>query len=451
MSEPSLLRRFSQHAFSNIVAMLGVSCYIFADTFFISHGIGAYGLAALNFALVAYMCVSALLVMVSQGAATKYQIYISQGKSLEARQCFTTALMLMAGISALAILAGIIGTPYFVEHLGADEHTFELACTYMRVLLLSTPIMALYTLLRPFVRNDHAPQLVMAANVTSALSNIFLDWLFIYPLDLGMFGAAFATAISPAICLAILSLHIFSGKARFLPLAKPRITEYLSDIVSLGLASFLLEISSAVLLAVFNLMIMEYGGSLGVAAYGVVANLAFVATCLYEGLAQAIQPLASELYARRQPHALRQLMRYSAVIGLSLAVLIVLVACVSAPQIASLFNRDAIPELQYMAVRGLRIYFWGYFFAGANILIAAFLSSVEWARPSWIISLLRGLIATLAAAWVLSQFMGMLGMWLAFPVGEAATLVFSGIALAWWLRRFNPSSSTPSSTRNSFN
>ena len=436
MPSVSLARRFAQYVSFNVVGMLGISFYILADTFFIANGVGTEGLAALNFAIVPYLALSATGMMIGMGAATKFQIYLSRDQEKQARQCFSTAIVIDILVAVIGLLVGVVATYPLCVILGATGDTFELTGTYIRTIFSFAPFFLLNHLLIPFVRNDKKPKLVMVAMLVSSLANIVLDYVFIYIFNMGIFGAAFATGASPIISIAILLTHVLKGTCSFLPLERPSFKKYAGSIVSLGLSAFIVEISSGVLLFAFNLMIVKVEGTYGVAAYGVIANLAFVATALFEGIAQAIQPLASEIYARNKAHDLKRLAAYSFGLGLVLAALINGLALAQTQEIVAIFNRDQIPELTALACEGMHIYFWGYFFAGFNIVAAAFLSAVECARQAWVISLLRGLVATLFAAIVLEHFFGMQGIWLAFPVGEAISFVVSLLCMGALVRPF---------------
>lgn len=159
-------------------------------------------------------------------------------------------------------------------------------------------------------------------------------------------------------------------------------------IAALGFSSFVVELSGGLVLLVLNLVILAFEGTIGVAAYGVVANFAFVASALFVGIAQGIQPLASNAYARGSDRDVRAVLRLALLTALVIAATTYAAVALAAEPLALAFNRDNDPQLTALAVDGMRVYFLGYFFAGANIVAAAFFSAVEkpavraWPCPS---------------------------------------------------------------------
>ena len=136
----------------------------------------------------------------------------------------------------------------------------------------------------------------MTAMMVGSFSNVILDYIFLFPLGMGMFGAAFATSLSPIISLGILATHFVSKRRRPVFLKHKMTRPAIRDIFTLGSATFIMEVSSAVVLTTFNLLIVGLEGNRGVAAYGIVANLAFVAVAIFTGLGQGVQPLISKYY-----------------------------------------------------------------------------------------------------------------------------------------------------------
>ncbi len=168
----------------------------------------------------------------------------------------------------------------------------------------------------------------------------------------------------------------------------------------------MVELSGGLVLLVLNLIILAFEGNIGVAAYGVVANFAFVANALFVGIAQGIQPLASNAYARGDARDLRTVLRLALLTALAIAAAVYAVVALCAEPLALAFNRDNDPQLTALAVDGMRVYFLGYFFAGANIVAAAFFSAVEKLGRGLAISITRGFVAMLAFAAALAALFG---------------------------------------------
>ena len=422
-------RTFFKYISLNMLGALGLSGYIMADTFFVANRLGADGLAALNLAIPIFGLINGLGILLGIGGATRYSICRYQGDADRANRTFTLALLTGLALgAALALLGDFCARPVALL-LGANTDTLPLCTVYLRTVLLFSPCFLLNHIMVCFVRNDGNPKLAMTAMLTGSLANIALDYLFLYPLDMGIFGAALATGTAPVIGLCLTSLHSLTRRNQY-RLARPAYpARSLSDMAGLGSAAFLNEFTSCMVLALYNLLMLRAAGTVGVAAYGVVANLALMALALFTGLSQGAQPLISQAYGRGDTPAVRQLCRLallvSCLVGLSLA----LTAQLAAQPLVALFNRDGDPALAKIAVEGLRIYFLGFLCAGPNIITAAFLGASEQPRASFLLSLFRGGVGIAALVLLLAWLLGITGIWLAFPVTELLTL-FLGLGVS---------------------
>lgn len=380
-----------------------------ADTFFVANRLGADGLAALNLAIPIFGLINGLGVLLGIGGATRYSICRYQRDEPRANRTFTLSLLTGLGLGIiLALLGGFCARPLALV-LGGNADTLALCTVYLRTVLLFSPCFLL----------NH----VMAAMLTGSLANIALDYLFLYPLHMGIFGAALATGIAPVIGLCLCSLHILTGRSQF-RLARPaQVPRALADTAGLGSAAFLNEFTACMVLALYNALMLRAAGTLGVAAYGIVANLALMALALFTGLSQGAQPLISQSYGRGDRHTVRQLCRLALLVSCLVGLALALIAQFWAEPLAAFFNRDGDPELARLAVNGLRIYFWGFLFAGPNIIAASFLGAVEQPRASFFLSLFRGGVGIAILVLLLSWLLGVTGIWLAFPVTEALTLL----------------------------
>lgn len=424
--EKSLLKDFSKYVSLNILGMIGVSFYILGDTYFIAKALGANGIAALNFAIPAFSIVHGIGLMIGIGGATRFSILKSQHKNEQAESVFSGSLKLGSMIGLMLILVGLFGSRTLSSVLGANADTLPLTQAYMATILSFAVFFILNNTMLAFVRNDNNPRLAMTAMLVGSFSNVILDYVFLFPLGMGMFGAAFATSLSPIISLGVLSTH-FAAKRRKPAFLKHKMTRpAVLDILTLGSATFITEVSSAVVLTTFNLLILGLEGNRGVAAYGIVANLAFVAVAIFTGLGQGVQPLISKYYGMKKWELVKKVKRYALLTAMSIALLIYVGTFAYADTLISLFNNENDLAIVQLADKGIKIYFLGFFFVGINIVTAMFLSATEKARAAFIISILRGLVVIVPLAIVFSNMWQMTGIWSAFVLSE---LIVSGFAL----------------------
>nr|WP_317412036.1 MATE family efflux transporter [uncultured Solibaculum sp.] len=421
----NLLMDFAKYVSLNVLGMLGLSCYILADTFFTSARLGTNGLAALNIAISIYSVIHATGLMLGIGGATKYSIFQSQNQSFQANNIFTITVLLGFGFGVLFVLIGLTASSSIAWLLGARGTILEMTGTYLKTILCFGPFFLLNQIFLAFVRNDHAPRLSMLGMIVGSLSNIVLDYVFMFPLNMGIFGAALATGLAPIISMLILSRHRIAQKNHFHFSLISFSFSKIFPIFGLGISSFINEISSAIVLIVFNLLILQAAGNTGVAAYGIVANLALVALAIFTGIAQGAQPLTSRLYGQGQSKNAHKILKYSIVVSVSLGVVLYSIVFLFTNDLVSIFNSENDAFLAQLAFEGLRIYFIGFLFVGVSIVSAAYLAATERPKPSFIISIVRGAVAILVFAIAFSSLWGIHGIWLSFPTSELVTVVLS--------------------------
>lgn len=441
---PALGAEFGRYAVLSVLGMMAVSCYILADTFFVAQGLGSEGLAALNLAIPVYNIIHGIGLLLGMGGATRFSVLKSQQAHDEANVVYTHTLAMAAAAAVVFVLAGLTVPGPLAALLGAEGTVHTMTTTYLRVLLLFAPAFVFNDVLQCYVRNDGAPQLSMAATVTGSLANIVMDYIFIFPCGLGILGAVLATGFSPVIGILIQAPHWFSARCGFRPVCTRPSRRTAARIAALGVPSLLDQLSGAVVMVTFNFLILRLAGNTGVAAYGVVANLSLVVLAVYSGLAQGMQPLVSRAWGHGQRPDLFRLLRYALLSMAAVSVVLYLGIFVGAGTIAGVFNSEADPTLQAIAVQGLRLYFVGAPFAGANVILCLWFTSVERPVPAQTISLLRGLFVIVPVALLLAAVFGMTGVWLAFPVSEClVSLVSCGLFLRCRNKLYPLSRETP--------
>ena len=183
-------RSFFQYVSLNVLGALGLSGYILADTLFVAHRLGTDGLAALNLAISVFGLINGLGLMLGIGGATRYAICRTQGDGVRADRAFSRALACGGTLGGLLALAGLLWAVPLARLLGAEGAILPMCSVYLRTVLFFAPCFLLNHILTAFVRNDGNPKLAMAAMLLGSLSNIVLDYVFLYPMDMGIFGAA---------------------------------------------------------------------------------------------------------------------------------------------------------------------------------------------------------------------------------------------------------------------
>lgn len=431
------MKEFVRYITLSIMGQLGISCYIIADTFFVSKGMGANGLTALNLAIPIYNFVFGCGLMFGVGGATKFSILKGMEHGTETDVVYSHTLILTILSSILFVLLGLFGAEKLALLLGADEATLEMTTTYLRWILIFAPAFMSNAVLQSFVRNDDSPNLVMLAMLSGSFANIVLDYIFIFPMELGILGAVLATGSAPIVSILIMLPHWLKKRNTF-HFVKTKIQwKHAGQVASLGFPSLLSQVSGGLVMIIFNMLILNLEGNVGVAAYGVIANIAIVVTCIYTGLAQGMQPLLSIYYGKGAQVKVRKVMNYGQVSMTLMSVVIYAMLFIFAPQVTAVFNSEGNQLLQQIAEDGLKLYFTSNLFLGFNTVVATFFTSVEKALPAHVLSLLRGLVLIIPLAFIMSALWGMNGIWLCFPVAEAITAIFGSLIFLKIIKTFS--------------
>ena len=429
MEKNIVLKFFVKYVTLNVMGMIGFSCYILADTYFISQGMGVDGLTALNLAIPLYTFINGTGLMIGIGGGSRYAVLRAKRENDKADSIFTYSIQIGILIGLFFFIIGIFLGDKISYLLGADKITFKMTSTYLKTIMSFAPLFILNNIFLAFVRNDGDPKLAMGGMLLGSFSNIVLDYVFIFLLKLGMFGAAFATGLAPVISMCVLSLYLIKKRNQFhLKKEKLNISKVL-ELCGTGASSFITEISSGIVLIVFNAVILKLEGNIGVAAYGVVANLALVVIAIFTGIAQGVQPLVSKSYGSKDKEQLYYILRYSIILSIIVAISVYTAVFFSDTTLVSIFNKENNKKLFTLAVNGLHIYFTGFLFAGINIILSVFFSSMEHSKTGFIISITRGFVAIVPAVLVLSYIFGMTGVWLSFPIAE----IFASFSVIYFI------------------
>lgn len=427
MGNKSVFKDFLKYVSFNILGQLAYSCYTLADTFFVSADLGTKGLTALNLAFPVFCLISGTGLMIGMGGGTGYAIAKSRKKNEEANRIFTNALYMTLCFALVFVLTGIFFSGTLVKALGADDTMFSITKTYLKVMLLFAPAFLANNLLQCFVRNDGSPSLSMAAMIVGSLSNVVLDYLFIFPLRMGIFGAILATGLAPVISITVLSSYFIRRKNSFHFIKSLPEKKRILEIMSSGIPPFVTEITSGIVMFLFNFIILRLAANTGVAAFGIITVISLVVAAIYTGLAQGIQPVISFHHGMENTANVKNVLRYAMVTVFLLSATIYGIIFFKASQLASVFNSEKNEMLQTLAVTGLKLYFIACPFMGFNIVTATFFTSTEHARPAQVVSVLRGFFVLIPMVFLLSRLLGMTGVWCAYPLTECI-VAFIGIA-----------------------
>ena len=424
----NVVKLYFKYFFPTMCAALSTSVYILFDTIFIGQGVGSKGLTALNISLPIYSIYFGTGLLIGIGGSTLMSIEKGRERLDKANKIFTLSFILGLILATIYCIIGFVFLEEIALVLGATKEIMPFVKEYMVVVVIGTIPFVMGSVMAPFIRAYKAPKKAMFTVIFSGFLNIILDYIFVFPLDMGMRGAAIATVFSYTISCLILLTHLLSKnntlrfKKDFYKLS------YITRIFKCGLPSLFIEVSLGFVIFIFNIQILKIIGDDGVTAYSIISNTGIIAVALFNGISQTIQPLISinmEANLKERATRLRNLGLFTAlVIGVAFFIL-----CIIFPeQIVRIFVNPN-NEVLAIAINSIRTYSIAFIVMGINMVSGAYFQSIELAKESFIIAFCRGLLFVSICVFVLPLFIGINGVWLSVPIGELLTLIATVIFL----------------------
>lgn len=414
----------------SILGMLGLSMCIFFDTMFIGRGLGNLGLAALNVAIPIYSIFNGIGLVFGVGGATALSISIGKGRYKSANNIFTFAII-SAFIVGIAIsIIGITFIEDFSMFLGASQSTVNLVKDYLSSVLFFGVTFIIIQTLSVFVRNDKNPKLVMWAVISTNLTNIILDYVLIFPLGMGMRGAALATCIAQLVGISVLLFHFILKKSSISLniIGYFNSLKYGKRVVLNGIPSLVSELSAGVVIFIFNIVLVRIGGVEAVSAYSIISNVALIFLAIFNGISQGVQPIISINYGAGKTERVIDAFKLARKVAFISGLAFFILGALNPEVIARIFSSD-VEGIMDMTRKGIRLYFLAFLAMGVNIVTIGFMQSIERSKISTFISLIRGFILISIVIAIMAYFVGLTGVWLTVPIVEAVTFIYSLILL----------------------
>lgn len=420
----SVSKTFFRYLVPAIMANLVTSIYVLADTIIIGKGIGTLAMAALNIILPLFNIFFGVGLLFGVGGSVLMSIARGRGDS-KLGECYFTLSMILTAVTSLllTVILWIFLEP-IVQFLGATDLTMPYISNYAPYVILGLSAFAFSSLLQTFVRNDGAPKLAMIAVISGGILNVILDIIFVFPLEWGMAGAAIASVLGSICTVCILLLHFFT-KRNGLKFSLESFSLFrIREIFQNGATSFLVEITSGIVMFIFNIEILKYVGDIGISMYGVICNTAIIATCLCNGINQAAQPILSTNYGAGQVNRIERIRK----LGIKTALYICSIPAIIGLIVPNLFTYiflNPSEEILAMSPTAIRIYFLGLFVMGINMFAVGYFQSTVKPHLSLLICLLRGCVLSILFVAILAPLFGIVGIWSSVPLAEFITLLIA--------------------------
>lgn len=420
LEKKQIHREYRRYLIPTVVSMIAHSIYCLADVFFVAWGVGSDGLAALNIALPIFTFYSCISLLIGVGTATTISVCKGNGDSHSADQTLTLAYLLLLLFGAIISVVCSVWIDQIARLLGATEELVPLVRDYLVVINATAFMYILSTASAVIIRCDENPKLVMVATTTGNITNIVLDYVFVLLCKWGIFGAGLATAIGPCVTVAILSIHFLKQYNTVRFVRKFFQFSLLKRIFKNGVGTSIMEVSSGIVILFINKALLKVSGQDSVAIFSIISNIAYVGKGIFNGIAQAAQPIISRSYGSKNYRVVNIVNRYALLITAIFSIAVYGMICLFPSTIISTFVSKE-PAIVAAGTIAVLLYFLSFPFTGLNTVIMYYFQSMEHPRTTMEISVLRGIALVYLFLQILPVFWGESGVWLSLFWAEFIT------------------------------
>ena len=405
------------------------SIYSIVDTAMVGQYHGPQGTAALAVVAPVWNIIYSLGLLVGIGGSVIFSTRRGSEKSDGSEHQYFTAAVIGAVVLSILAWVRVLGFQRPVlTFFGADEALLALAQSYMRPIQYVFPLFLFNQLLAAFLRNDNAPGLATLGVLSGGIFNIFGDYFFVFPCDMGIYGAGLATAIGAGISFLVMLTHFFSRK-NTLRLIKPEnLLRRLQEIAVTGFSTFFIDVAMGILTVLFNRQIMQYLGASALAIYGPIIQVSTFVQCCAYSVGQASQPIISTNFGAGKGERIKETLRLAlwttGFFGVFWTVL-----SMAFPNAYIRIFMTPTPEILDMAPAIVRTYALSFLLLPFNIFSTYYFQAILKPKAAFVVSVARGLVISGILILALPVLVRADAIWFAMPVTELLVMVYAALTM----------------------
>ena len=422
------VKQLCSYIFPAVGSLFVTYLYNVMDGIFVGQGVGSAALGAVNIGVPFITFAVAIVAMFPMGGATIIAIRMGRDDKDGANNAFMTALTLTVLTAVILTVVGTVFSQQIVDLSGArklGEEMRRMSADYLFYYSAFSLPMLMSNCLSVFVRNDGSPTLSFVGMCAGAVSNIFLDWLFIFPLQMGVIGAAVASGLGQIVSLLVLLSH-FIRKHGNLRIRHFTIQPVLiKKICKRGAPEAVTQLTTPVTALCYNLVLAGLVGDIGVSTYSVLSFIYSLANAVLSGVAQGLQPLWGNSYGKQDTKEINDYFRFGMAINLVLSVLVSAGLILFDEPVIRIFSQDI--DLIKAASKALPVFALSFIPMALNLVYTSLLYSTKRTKQSDIIAICRGIVIKAIAIFCIPIIFGSNTIWAAPLVAEMITFAIAVI------------------------
>lgn len=416
-----MTNQFLKYAVPSALALCISSLYTVIDGIFVGQGVGDSALAAVSIVLPFIVIIFGIANMLAVGGGAIVSKNIGADKIDKAVNVFRQVCKLLLIISGIISIGCTLFTEQIVTLLGATDKLRPLAIEYLKYYGVFCIPNLIGIVLNSFVRNDGRPKLAMISTITGAIINVVLDYVFIFPLNMGLKGAAIATGLGQLVTVAILLPHFLKkvGYLSFKNVSLDKAT--IKEILSIGFPSFFGQASLSIIVFLHNIFLVNLIGELGISIYSIINYVTNNIYMILLGLTFGAQPLLSFNFGQKNKKNMLGIYKINCISSLIVSITASIMCYLFGKQIVGIFTTD--PQIISIGCTALKISSLSYIIAGINLNTVVYFQAIEMPTYSNLICLFRSVIFLPTCLIILSKIFGLNGIWISVLVSEAVTYI----------------------------
>ena len=355
-------------------------------------------------------------------------VHRGTGNHEKARRYFTLSFFSLAVISLILWIVYGAGIQVLLRVMGVNDTLFPYALAYMKYINMFLPVAVFSNYVAIFVRADGNPNRAMAGVLLGGVANIILDIIFVFPLHMGIGGAALASVTGMVIQVIVGISHFFSSKNQLKFIRPKHIGSSIIQIIGNGIPSFFNEFANGFIVLLFNIQILKYCGDAALSVYSVISNCVILFNSLFTGVGQSVQPIIATNYGAGKWSRIDKIRNMSFLTITVMGIIFSASGILFPTGVCSIFMHMN-QKMSQIARAGLRVYFIAFIPMGINLLTSYYLQSILSVKRSLFISLLRNVILSSAAILIFPTIFGGNSLWLVMPFVESFVMILSLVFL----------------------
>lgn len=418
------------------VGILVMSLNVLIDTIFVGQWIGANAIAAINVVLPVSFFIAALGMAIGLGGGSIISRALGKDNYAKATKTFGNQIVLNFSLTISFALVGLLFMDSIIPAFGGKGALFEPAKIYYTIVLYGVPILGFCMMGNNVIRAVGKPKYAMYAMMLPSISNLILDYVLIYIFDFGMYGAAWATTLSYGVC-GIYILYFFTSKNAEL---KPLLSDFKIDwsitkeIGALGSVTLARQAVVSISVLLVNNLLYRLDGESAVAVYAIISRLLMFSLFPILGITQGFIPIAGYNYGAKNKKRVEQVIRTAVLYSSGLATLVFMMIYAFSNSIGTIFTSE--PLVLQKTPAAIRWVFAATPIVGIQLIGAAYYQAIGKALPALLLTLTRQGFFFIPLLYILPEFLGIDGVWIAFPIAELLAAIVTGGFLIYELKKY---------------